>query len=1219
MRRIVVLAALLFFAVSIGLFVRSSAQTEARRLRGPAKPQTELRMKPQRVAPFSYRSPGAKHKLVIPRGSEALAGRLLGSGGQRRAQKYGSFTLVEVEDAELASLDSMTLSNVELRDDLNVIMLRSGGIDTTAPDPQIEPQLRAEETRARALHLVQLFGPPTPDALELVKSSGARIVSYVPNNAYLVWASPQELARVRASKARSEAVQWEGLYHPAYKLDPRIRLGSLEQIRVAIQLVDSPESDVSLAQIKAAAREVLMSEERSGGGVQVKVLIDSSALPEILKRADVVFVEPSPEYRLHDERADQIVAGVLSEDTSSGKSILRPTAPGYLAFLNSVGLGSSSDVVIDVGDTGIDTGSTSPVVSGTTTINPHPDFFDAGATSRIAYYHDFSSDPDTVAPCRDTIGHGTINASIAAGFNDKTGDAFADQQGFRYGLGTAPFARIGSSKLFDRQGRFRVSSFTNFIAQAYSGGARVSTNSWGACDALNGFCNFYGGDSETFDRLVRDADPFAPGNQEMTIVFSAGNEGDGGAGSISIPATGKNIIAVGAAENVRVGGPDGTAVTDGCGTPGSEADNAADIVSFSSLGPTQDGRIKPDIVAPGTHVQGAASQDTVFAATNPRDSGVCGTSSSIFFPLGQRLYTWSSGTSHSAPMVAGGAALAFQWLKSRLGSDPSAALVKAVLLNSARYVTGLGGGDNLPGARQGWGLLDLGRAFATTDRIILDEDSSRTFTTSGGAPFQIVGSISNPADEFRVMLVWTDPAGNSMTNAPFVNQLNLEVVINGVTYRGNNFNKQYSTSGGNTDILNNVQAVRLPAGTTGSFVIRVRPTLIAGDGVPGNGTDLDQDFALIVTNGREAAVPVLTVNAVQGVSAGVTVQHASASDSSLLPGEQARVTVAVNNNSATAAGTVSSARLVLNLPDGSSVTSGTSTWPTIPAQGTSSNDVPFVIQVPSSLRCGSIAQLELQLTTPEGLVKLPVGIRVGRPIQTLVQVVLLSDDVDSGAVKWKLKKFAVASGVANSGTQSYRAVDTGSTTNDVQLSTLLEKKQVTIPANAGNARLSFFHVFNFEPGFDGGVLEVSTDGGDTWQDLGSRAIVGGYDGKVTSASRNPLGSRSSWTARGKAGVFSQVVIDLDAFAGQTIRLRFVAGFDEATGIADGYTGWFIDDIRITIDQFVCSGEEAALDSGQGLPAGSNDAANSPDASSGRFRNPARPQLWRAGTRTGSQN
>jgi hypothetical protein len=141
--------------------------------------------------------------------------------------------------------------------------------------------------------------------------------------------------------------------------------------------------------------------------------------------------------------------------------------------------------------------------------------------------------------------------------------------------------------------------------------------------------------------------------------------------------------------------------------------------------------------------------------------------------------------------------------------------------------------------------------------------------------------------------------------------------------------------------------------------------------------------------------------------------------------------------------------------------------------------------------------------------------------------------------------------------------------NDSQLSQLFTKKAVTIPANAGQVRLSFFHIFNFEPGYDGGVAEISTDEGETWQDLGALILTGGYDGKVTSASNNPLGNRFAWTARGKPGVFSQVVINLSDFAGRRIKLRFLAGFDNATGINQGYTGWFIDDIRITAVTYSC--------------------------------------------------
>jgi len=185
------------------------------------------------------------------------------------------------------------------------------------------------------------------------------------------------------------------------------------------------------------------------------------------------------------------------------------------------------------------------------------------------------------------------------------------------------------------------------------------------------------------------------------------------------------------------------------------------------------------------------------------------------------------------------------------------------------------------------------------------------------------------------------------------------------------------------------------------------------------------------------------------------------------------------------------------------------------------------------------------------------------------------DDVDNSTVKWKSKGgFGPVSGTAKSGTMSFHTQDAGKDRNESQQSQLFMKKGFVVPANAGQVRLSFFHIFNFEPGYDGGVLEISADDGD-YQDAGSLILVGGYDGKVTQTSNNPLGSRFAWTARGKPGVFSQVVVDLSDFAGKRVRLRFLAGFDDATGIADGYTGWFIDDIRVTAVMYSCGQTQSA--------------------------------------------
>jgi hypothetical protein len=1096
---------------------------------------------------------------MVESGDRELEARLLASGQARRLRRYAAYTILEVTDSALASLDARALERAALRDDMNLIMLKPGQMDTTAPEPHIGHDLRQTDSLPRSLHLVQLTGPPTPDMVAALKSTGAALVSYIPNNAYLVWTSPDELMQIRNLESPSGPVQWEGPFHPAYKLDPRIRLDSGERSPVSIELVDSQEADRAVAEIESMAESTLMPAFRAGGVVHLKVRIDASRLKDLARIGSVVSIEPWARIRLNDERANQIVAGALTEEIVNNIVVNRPSRPGFLSFLNSLGFNSNFDFAVDVADTGFDLGNEDFRLM-------HQDFLDSSGASRIAYLFDFSRDsdlhPDDFGrlPVHDALGHGTINASIIGGFNTAQGAAFADSLGFQYGLGIAPFVRVGISKLFNDRGEFGFGlSYADYISAAYRNGARISNNSWGSCDLFTGFCNIYSADARAFDSLVRDADPSQPGNQGMVIVFSAGNDGQFVAQSIGNQATAKNVISVGASENFRDEGPDGAGLTDGCGVPASGADNALDIIAFSSGGPVQDGRYKPDIVAPGTHMTGAAPQDPFFIAKPEAELGVC----DRYFPAGQTRYSWSSGTSHSAPVVSGGAALAYQWLRARRGAEPSPALVKAFLLNSTSYLTGRFGGDSLPGARQGWGLLNLSRMFEPAERIIYDQSEARTFDQSGGAPFEVTGVVSDPSKEFRVMLTWNDPPGSPNSNAPYINQLNLEVIIGGVTYSGNHFNGQYSTSGGQKDFLNNTQGVRLPAGVTGPFVVRVWPTIIAGDGVPGNPDDLDQDFALVITNGREMPVPVLTVLDGDGTSQGVSVAHADGStDTFLIPGENASISVTLFNEAQVAEAVISSAALSLEAG-----ATATSTYPVIEAGRSAANASGFSIRVPSNLRCGSVAELLLTVSTQFGDVRLPVRIQVGRPAS---EQLLLNDDVDSRRVKWKAKKgFKVTTSVGNSGTSSYHTVDPGKEEDDFQLSSLLLKKKINIPSGAGRVRLSFFHIFNFEPGFDGGVLEISADGGASWQDLGSRVIVGGYDGRLTQASDNPLGDRFAWTSRGRPGVFSQVVINLDDFAGHQIKLRFLAGFDFATGIREGYTGWFIDDVRITSVNFIC--------------------------------------------------
>ncbi|MFL6216396.1 MAG: S8 family serine peptidase [Blastocatellia bacterium] len=1114
--------------------------------------------------PLTYRSPGAHHKLVISNDDVELQQALRAADAIQKSRKVDGYSVIEVSSETLDRLSPRALQRAQLRDDLNLVLLKRGQIDTTGAEPVVAEDLRQAANGARALRLVQLFGPPTPDALAALKATGVRVVGYVPNNAYLVWGSPAQFNRINALRQRGDVVQWDGPYHPAYKLDPHLQLDSYAQAGTSITVLDTPDASTTLAHIKSIARDVLMPEYKTDGKVHIKVLTESFNLKQLAQLADVIGIEPWATPHLMDERAGQITAGQIVSDTVNNILVTRPTGPGYLAFLNSIGFTSDFDFAIDVADTGFDIGSNDPT-------KMHPDLTNAAGQSRIAYMNDYTGDTHTGRETHDPQGHGTINVSLAAGFNNKTGSVYQDAGGYAYGLGAAPFARIGVSKVFKDNGSFASFAYSDMLANAYRGGARISSNSWGACELSNGFCNLYSDDSATFDTLVRDSDPLQDGNQGMVVVFASGNDGDANQPTVSVPSTAKNVISVGLSENVR--GMAGE--RDGCGLSQISADNAQDVVFFSGYGPVQDGRAKPDLVAPGSHMTGAASQDPAYAAASDANLGVC----DKYYPLNQtdnKLYTWSSGTSHATPVVAGAAALAFKWLRDQFsGKEPSPALVKAMLLNSTSYLSGNFAKDNLPGAHQGWGLLNIGRMFEQTDRILYDESPARTFTQSGGTPFEITGVISDPNKEFRVMLAYTDAPGEEFSNAPYINQLNLEVVVGGVIYQANNFNGQYSQTGGAVDFLNNTQGVRLPAGTVGPFVIRVKPTIIAGRGVPSFG-DLSQDFALVVSNGHEAAVPVLAIAHSGDLSAGVSVRHANnTTDASLIPGELANITLTVNNNAATANADINNATLSLTV-GGQTVGVGIAggVVATIPAGSSLSTLGPFSLQIPGALSCGTVARLQLEMTTASGTFKLPVRIQAGRA--TGAATVILNDDVDSGSVKWKMKKgFEPSSQFAHSGTMSYHVVDPGKDQNDQLLALMFSKKAINIPSNVGSARLSFYHIFNFEPGFDGGVLEYSTDDGVTWEDIGSRILVGGYDGKVTAASSNPLGSRFAWTSRGVPGVFSQVVVNLDDFVGQRIRLRFQAGFDEATGIDLGYKGWFIDDIRVTATPFACSGSAAA--------------------------------------------
>ena len=110
--------------------------------------------------------------------------------------------------------------------------------------------------------------------------------------------------------------------------------------------------------------------------------------------------------------------------------------------------------------------------------------------------------------------------------------------------------------------------------------------------------------------------------------------------------------------------------------------------------------------------------------------------------------------------------------------------------------------------------------------------------------------------------------------------------------------------------------------------------------------------------------------------------------------------------------------------------------------------------------------------------------------------------------------------------------------------------------------VSFWHRYGTEDGFDGGVLEVSRDGGTTWTDVvaaGGVFLKGGYNGSISSTDGSAIAGRKAWTGGNATGAMTEVVVDVGALAGQGVQFRWRFASD---GLVPG-VGWWIDDVALT--------------------------------------------------------
>lgn len=279
-----------------------------------------------------------------------------------------------------------------------------------------------------------------------------------------------------------------------------------------------------------------------------------------------------------------------------------------------------------------------------------------GLQGRVRVGLRFGSDGASASDV-DTDGHGTHVAGIVAGDG-------ARSSGNRL-QGLAPRADLVAldiSSSFTTTNAIRAFQWIHDHHAEHD--IRVVSNSWGREKEKNHY--------DADDPVIRASSALVADG--LVVIFSAGNRGDG-ASTLTVEATNPDVITVGA------------------------TNNAGSIESYSSRGPARDasGRAmawtKPDIVAPGTHIESARSGQGPQASASGE----------------AQYYVVMNGTSMAAPHVAAAAALL-------IDRDPSLTPfdVRDLLLGTAR-------GTGAPDMAYGHGLLDVDAAL-------------RALATHGGAP-----------------------------------------------------------------------------------------------------------------------------------------------------------------------------------------------------------------------------------------------------------------------------------------------------------------------------------------------------------------------------------------------------------------------------------------------------------------------------------------------------
>lgn len=723
-------------------------------------------------------------------------------------------------------------------------------------------EARTLGTSERGSYLVQFQGPVREDWKAGLTALGATIVEYIPDNAFKVRMNPGQAQR--ASKLAG--VHYVGRFQSAWKVTQEAK-AKIDEGKAGIYKVRA-ENGVDLTAVRRAAEGTGAVVTKQSDGTLL-VAAEPGQASQIAGIEDVSFID---KFRVH-EKHNEHAAGTIMRGAQAN-------ARGY----------DGSSQTVAVADTGL---------GGGTAATAHPDI----PATRIQAVRAWAG-ADAIG-CYDVQPDGAVDVDSGHGTHvavSVVGDGMAD--------GTGKAAAYGARLVFqavedyvDMTGNCAAQyadgyyllglpdDLTTLFQQAYDDGARIHANSWGS-DA-NG----------SYTDTSQGADKFINTHRDMLITFSAGNSGtdansDGviDNDSIGAPATAKNVLTVGASENGKAQSPCDSTLTYQAQTAkeqatfnnrtckdvngvnvipswgdwwpndypaepiksDSQTGNPQQVTAFSSRGPTDDGRIKPDIVAPGSWILSGYSdkhqqQYDGAAANNPKNGKP--QNDGYGFPLNDD-YKYFSGTSMSNPLAAGGATVVRDFYSKKHSVNATAALVKGTLINSATDLLDEnedGVNDNdlpVPNMHEGWGMVNLDKATAGTAKFV--DEATTGLATGGVSETKYTVQAGQP---LKVTMAYSDKEAAVNAAVTLVNDLDLEVVSpTGTVHRGNVFAGGWSNTGGTADRRNNLENVFIQNAAAGEWTVRVR-----GHNVPSG----PQKFALVVdgtfgTGGDTNANPVVT-------------------------------------------------------------------------------------------------------------------------------------------------------------------------------------------------------------------------------------------------------------------------------------------------------------------------------------------------------------------------